>query len=70
MHIQFAPVVGDSAVEKQRNLDILGKLAVKKPVLNVTKAVNTHIAAEERSGCKYMHVSMSTCHASSLIQQQ
>lgn len=49
MHVQFAPVVGDAAAERQRNLDILGKLAVKKPVLNVAKAVNTHMAAEERS---------------------
>ena len=46
--VQFAPVVGDLAAEKQRNLDILGKITSKKPILNVTKAVNAHIEGEEK----------------------
>ncbi len=46
--LQFAPVVGDFAAEKQRNLDILGKITSKKPILNVTKAVNAHIGTEEK----------------------
>lgn len=46
--IQFAPVVGDLAAERKKNLEILGKLASKKPVLDVKRAVNTHIASEER----------------------
>jgi len=46
--LQFAPVAGNYAAEKQKNLDILDKLGKKKPVLDVKKATNIHIATEER----------------------
>ena len=46
--LQFAPVVGNFAAEKQKNLDILEKLGKKKSVLDVKKATNALIAAEER----------------------
>ena len=48
LSLQFDPVVGSAVSEKQRNLDILSKLSKKRAVLNVSKAVNTHIATEER----------------------
>lgn len=47
-YMQFAPVVGDLAAERQKNLDILGKLTKNKPVLNVDKAVNTQIVSEQK----------------------
>ena len=46
--LQFAPVVGDLAAEKQKNLDILDKLSSKKPALDVKKATNAYIASEQR----------------------
>ena len=50
--LQFAPVAGNYAAEKQKNLDILEKLGKKKAVLDVKKATNVHIATEERCGCR------------------
>lgn len=43
-------MVGDSGAERQKNLDILAKLSKQKEkgVLNVNKAVNTHLAEEEK----------------------
>ena len=42
--------MGDSGAERQKNLDILTKLSrpEKKRVLDVNKAVNMHIAEEEK----------------------
>ena len=50
MTFQFAPVVGDSGAERQKNLDILTKLSKQreKGVLNINKAVNAHLAEEEK----------------------
>ena len=44
---QFAPVVGDAAAERQKSLDLLSKLAKGKKVLDVKKATNAHLAAEQ-----------------------
>ena len=49
--LQFVPVVGNFAAEKQTNLDILEKLGKKKSVLDVKKATNALIAAGEESCC-------------------
>ena len=40
-------MVGDLAVEKQKNLDIVEKLTRKNPVLDVNKAANAQIASEQ-----------------------
>ena len=53
LFLQFAAVVGDLAAERKKNLDILGKLTSRKPVLDVTKATNTHLVAEEK---RYIHM--------------
>ena len=41
--------MGDSGAERQKNLDILTKLSrQERKVLDVNKAVNMHIAEEEK----------------------
>ena len=50
---QFEPVVGNASTEKARNLDILAKIGKRKGVLDVKKAVNVHIAEEQR---RYMYI--------------
>ncbi|KAL5473238.1 hypothetical protein EMCRGX_G027695 [Ephydatia muelleri] len=42
-------MIADVGEEKARNLGILKKMNKKKEVLDVTKAVNTHMAAEQKS---------------------
>ncbi len=46
--MQFEPVVGDLSSERARNLDMLVKLEKKKPIIDLNKAVNKHIADEEK----------------------
>lgn len=41
-------MIADVGEEKARNLGILKKMNKKKEVLDVTKAVNTHMAAEQK----------------------
>lgn len=41
-------MIADVGAEKTRNLGILKKMNKKKEVLDVTKAVNTHIDAEQK----------------------
>ena len=41
-------MIADVGTEKMRNLGILKKMNKKKAVLDVTKAVNTHIDAEQK----------------------
>ena len=41
-------MIADVGAEKARNLGILKKMNKKKEVLDVTKAVNTHIDAEQK----------------------
>lgn len=43
---KFEPTVGDLRAEKQRNLDLLGKIG-KRPTLDVKKATNKHINLEQ-----------------------
>ena len=52
---QFAPVVGDAGAERQKSLDLLTKLTKKKEVLDVKKATNAHLAAEQ---AKYIQSSV------------
>ena len=49
---QVAPVVGDMAAERRKNLDILATLAKKRAVLNTEKAANRHLAMEEKRWLK------------------
>ena len=44
--LKFEPIVGDLKAEKQRNLELLGKIG-KQPTLNVKKATNQHINVEQ-----------------------
>lgn len=46
--LQFAAVVGDLGAEKRKNLDILASIAKKRAVLDTRKAVNQHLATEQR----------------------
>lgn len=46
--LQFAAVVGDLGAEKKKNLDILASIAKKRAVLDTQKAVNQHLATEQR----------------------
>lgn len=43
---KFEPTVGDLRAEKQRNLDLLGKIG-KRPTLDVKKATNKHLNLEQ-----------------------
>ena len=46
--LQVAAVVGDLGAEKRKNLDILASIAKKRAVLDTQKAVNQHLATEQR----------------------
>ena len=41
-------MIADVGEEKARNLGILKKMNKKKEVLDITKAVNTHMADEQK----------------------
>lgn len=43
---KYEPIVGDLKAEKQRNLDLLGKIG-NKQTLDVKKATNQHINLEQ-----------------------
>ncbi|OCT74783.1 hypothetical protein XELAEV_18033771mg [Xenopus laevis] len=44
---KFQPLIGDFAAEKSKQLDILKVMDSKKPVLNMTKAVNRQMREED-----------------------
>ena len=48
LHVQVAPVVGDLAAERKKNLDILSSVTKKRAVLDAEKAANRQIAMEQR----------------------
>jgi regulator of ribosome biosynthesis len=47
--VKVAPVVGDLAAERKKNLDILSSVTKKRAVLDAEKAANRQIAMEQRS---------------------
>ena len=46
--LQVAPVSGDLAAERKKNLDILSSVAKKRAVVDAEKAANQHIAREQK----------------------
>lgn len=58
---QFAPVVGDTGAERQKSLDLLTKLTKKKEVLDVKKATNAHLAAEQAKYISTVNFDLCTC---------